>query len=258
MQTLAAKYSRSHREQNKQMIDFAHLFAAFSRALRSLRTPGIFWHALWPPLASLLVWVVLGTLFWSSAVAVVGAWLPALPWAGWDWIADWAASFLVLVAVVSLIYVTTVLLVAIVALPLMVSRVAAAEFHELGRHGENVFMGSLGNTLGATSLFVLGMAFCLPLLLIPGAVLVVPLLWTAWLNQRTFRFDALAEHATRAEMRTLFAQQRGTFYGAGMACAVLAQVPLLNLLAPAFTALVFVHLGLMLLRNVRREQGVEL
>jgi uncharacterized protein involved in cysteine biosynthesis len=98
----------------------------------------------------------------------------------------------------------------------------------------------------------------LPLLLIPGALLVLPLLWGAWLNQRTFRFDALAEHATRAELAGLARENRSRFLFAGLGTAAVAYVPLVNLLAPVFTALVFVHLGLATLRRARREAGIEL
>jgi uncharacterized protein involved in cysteine biosynthesis len=98
----------------------------------------------------------------------------------------------------------------------------------------------------------------LPLLLIPGALLVLPLLLSSWLNQRTFRFDALAEHATQSEMQILVREHRKRFYMAGLATAAAAYVPLLNLLAPAFAALVFVHLGLAALRRRRQEGGVVL
>ena len=121
-----------------------------------------------------------------------------------------------------------------------------------------MFWGSLGNTLGVGAIFVLGCLVTLPLLLIPGVLLVLPLVWASWLNQRTFRFDALAEHATRAEMRRLVAENRSSFYFAGVGTAAAAHLPLVNLLVPAFTALVFVHLGLRTLRRQRHEGGVEL
>jgi len=37
-----------------------------------------------------------------------------------------------------------------------------------------------------------------------------------------------------------------------------AHLPLVNLLAPAFTALVFIHLGLASLRRLRSEEGIQL
>lgn len=234
------------------------VFAAFTRSLRDLTRSDVLWQALWPPLAALLLWIVIGFAVWNHGVALMEGIVPQLPWSGWEWVAQWAAVFLLLAAFASLTYITAILLVAVFALPHLINLVAAHDYPDLGRHGENVFLGSLGNTLGAGAIFIAGCVVMLPLLLIPGALLVLPLLWGAWLNQHTFRFDAVAEHATRGEMRRLIAENRSRFYMAGLGTAAAAQVPLLNLLAPAFAALVFVHLGLAALRRQRRQGGIEL
>lgn len=234
------------------------VMAAFTRSLRDLTRPEVLWQAIWPPLLALALWVAVGFAMWAHGVALMQGIVPGLPWAGWEWVAQWAAIFLLLAAFASLTYFTAIMLVAVFALPRLVNMVAARDYPELGRHGENAFWGSLGNTLGAGAIFVVGFLVMLPLLLIPGALLVMPLLWGAWLNQRTFRFDALAEHATRAEMQRLLRSDRSRFYIAGLGTAAAAHVPLLNLLAPAFAALVFVHLGLAALRRQRQEGGVEL
>ncbi len=232
--------------------------AAFTKSLRDLTRGEVLWQALWPPLAALLLWIAIGFAVWAHGVALMERIVPGLPWAGWEWVAQWAAVFLLLAAFAALAYITAILLVAVFALPHLINLVAAHDYQDLGRHGENVFWGSLGNTLGAGAIFVAGCMAMLPLLLIPGALLVLPLLWGSWLNQRTFRFDALAEHATRAEMRQLIAENRRRFHIAGLGTAAAAHVPLLNLLAPAFAALVFVHLGLAALRRQRLEGGIEL
>ena len=234
------------------------VFAALSKALRDLTRPAVLWHALWPPLAALLLWTAIGFAAWAHGVALMERIVPGLPWAGWEWVAQWAAVFLLLAAFAALTYITAILLVAVFALPLLINLVAAHDYPDLGRHGENVFWGSLGNTLGAGAIFLIGSLAMLPLLLLPGALLVLPLLWSAWLNQRAFRFDALAEHATRSEMQLLVREDGRNFYMAGLATAAAAYVPLLNLLAPAFAALVFVHLGLAALRRRRQEGGVVL
>ena len=234
------------------------VFSAFTRSLRDLTRADVLWQALWPPLAALLLWVAVGFAVWNHGVALMEGIVPQLPWAGWAWVAQWAAVFLLLAAFASLTYITAILLVALFALPHLINLVAAHDYPDLGRHGENVFLGSLGNTLGAGAIFLVGCMVMLPLLLIPGALLVLPLLWGTWLNQRTFRFDALAEHATRAEMQCLIAENRSRFYLAGLGTAAAAQLPLLNLLAPAFAALVFVHLGLAALRRQRQQGGVVL
>lgn len=234
------------------------LLSAFSRSLRDLTRGDVLWQALWPPLAALLFWVIAGWLAWDVGIAWLEQLIPALPWQGWEFLSRWAAVFLMLAALGVLIYLTAITLVAVFALPRLLNIVAARDYPELGRHGENVFWGSLGNTLIAGVIFLVLGLLMLPLLLIPGMLLVLPLMLVAWMNQRTFRVDALAEHATPTELRRIGREQRKGFYIAGVATAVAANVPVLNLLAPAFTALVFVHYGLMALRQLRRQGGVEL
>lgn len=234
------------------------VFGAFTKSLRDLTRADILWQALWPSLLALALWVTVAVAIWAHGMALMARIVPELPWSGWEWVAHWAAIFLLLATFASLTYFTAIVLVAVFALPRMVTLVAARDYPDLGRHGENVFWGSLGNTLGAGAIFVLGCVVMLPLLLIPGALLVLPLLWGSWFNQRTFRFDALAEHATPAELQQLVRDNRSRFYFAGLGTAAAAHVPLVNLLAPALAALVFVHLGLAALRRQRQEGGVVL
>ncbi len=234
------------------------VFAAFSKSLRDLARAEVLWHAVWPPLVALGLWVTVGIAAWAHGVALMAGIVPQLPWSGWEWVAHWASVFLLLAAFASLTYFTAILLVAVFALPALINLVAARHYPELGRHGENVFRGSLVNTLVVGAIYVVGSLATLPLLLIPGAMLVLPLCWGAWLNQRTFRFDALAEHATPREISELVRANRGRFYLAGLGTAAAAHLPFVNLLVPAFTALVFVHLGLAALRRQRQLGGIEL
>ncbi len=234
------------------------LFSAFSRAARDLTRGDVLWHALWPPIVAALLWATVAFLVWADGIAAMSRIIPELPWSGWEWVSRWAAMFLLLAAFATLTYLTALGLVAIVALPLLINLVAARDYPDLARHGENVFLGSLGNTLGAGAVFLIGGLLSLPLLLIPGVVLVLPLAWATWLNQRTFRFDALAEHATRKELASLVRERRSQFMAAGAGSALVAHIPIVQLLAPAFTALVFVHLGLAALRRQRQQGGIEL
>ena len=233
------------------------VFAAFTRSLRDLTRADVLWQAIWPPLVALSLWIAVAVAVWAHGVALMSSIVPQLPWSGWEWVAHWAAVFLLLAAFASLVYFTAIVLVAVFALPRLINLVAARDYPELGRHGENVFWGSLGNTLVSGAIFMVGCMAMLPLLLIPGALLVLPLLWGSWFNQRTFRFDALAEHATPVELQALIRENRSRFYFAGLGTAAAAHVPLVNLLVPAFTALVFVHVGLAALRRKRQEGGIE-
>lgn len=234
------------------------ILSAFGRAARDFTQGGVLWHAIWPPMLSAIVWVTIGVLVWTDGLLAMERLIPALPWSGWEVLARWAAIFLLLAGFATLTYVTALLLVALVALPLLVNRIAARDYPDLVCRGENVFVGSLVNTLVAGLVFVVGGLASLPLLLIPGVILVLPLAWAAWLNQRTFRFDALAEHATRDELKQLTELHGSGFLILGVGTAALAHVPILQVLAPTYTAVVFVHYGLGALRRLRAAQGVQL
>lgn len=236
------------------MADARSVLPAFARAARDLFRGDILWQALWPPLASFALWAGVAIWAWQPA----GEWIVAnLPdWRWLDWLGAWLAHIALFLVFAPLIYGTTLLLLAAFALPRMMLIVAARDYPQLARHGTNVFWGSVGNSLAAGAIFILGWLVALPLLLIPGALLVLPLALTAWLNQRTFRYDALAEHASAEERRRIVAESRGEMTLAGLVTAAALHVPLLNLLVPAWTALVFVHFCLARLAALRREEGI--
>ena len=56
----------------------------------------------------------------------------------------------------------------------------------------------------------------------------------------------------------MFQRERGNLFGAGLASALVGYVPVLHLLAPGFAALLFVHLCLAALRELRYKEGITL
>lgn len=240
------------------------VLAAFSRALGSLRTPGMLWHMVWPALVALALWVVGGVLSWSVLVAAALDWVETWPLAGgWVQTSELAAgTALVLIkialvlAMVPLIYLTAALLVAVFALPMMIERVACEEYADLEarRGGSNV--GSVLNTVWVSAIFLVVLVASLPLWLIPGFGLLVSIALTAWLNARSFGYDSLMQHADRAELASLPRTRRDRMFLLGGLCALLAHVPFVNLLAPSFSALAFVHFMLGALAAERGAHGV--
>ena len=77
------------------------------------------------------------------------------------------------------------------------------------------------------------------------------------LDQRLFRYDAIAEHASATEMAALFKQERGGWWGLGLLTGFVQFVPLLNLLGPVFAALAFIHFGLARLARQRAPNGLK-
>lgn len=231
-------------------------FEIAARAARDLLRPDMLFHALWPPVLAFLLWSVAAWFAWQPAAAWIVKEMPDWSWLAW--LGPWLAHAAVFMVFAPLVYFTALLLVATFALPRMMVLIAERDYPDVSRQGSAAaaLWGSLWNTLVAGAIFVAGWLLTLPLLLIPGMLFVLPLFWAAWLNQRAFRFDALAEHAQPQERMALIDRERGNLYLGGLTGALLAHVPVLNLLAPAYTAVLFVHLCLGALRKLRQEQGV--
>lgn len=242
------------------------ILLAFGRSLRSLLRADIFWHLIWPGLAAAVLWTVAGIFSWAVIIDGIMGWLHGLTWVG-GWLEGSevvAGVVLILVkiavflAFVPLIYVTAAILVAVVALPLMLERVARRDYADLEQRLGGSTVGSAWNALVATAWFLGGLILSLPFWLIPGVGLIVSVLLTGWLNQRAFGYDALMLHADRDEFSRLRVERRMPMLVLGGSTALLAYIPFVNLLAPAFAGLAFVHFMLEALRRERVSNGVVL
>lgn len=239
----------------------SQILIAATRALRSLFEPGMFWHLLWPSLLSFLLWIVLGVMFIGDLADMGVAALPTLPWVG-SWFvaggsyAHLAASgllqLLLWFLLIPFIYITALLLLGAFALPLMLERVAARDYADLERRCGGSQWGSLRTSLLAVAAFFVLLILSLPLWLIPGAGLVITILLSARLNRACFSYDALMNHADADEMRLLPQRCSTELNLLGIAAGVLAFVPFLNFLVPAWSGLSFVHY---LLEALRRERA---
>lgn len=242
------------------------ILVSFTRALRSLGQRGILWQLIWPGLAAALLWLVVAIFSWGALVDGVVSWVQ-----GWTWVGPWVsesevaggvllvlAKIVVFLLFVPMIYVTAAMLVAVIALPIMLEKVALREYTDLEQRRGGSNLGSAWNSALAAVLFLAGLLVSLPFWLIPGFGLVASVGLTAWLNQKAFGYDALMLHADAAEMLALRRDLRAQMLLLGGLCALLAYVPFVNIVAPAFCGLAFVHYMLEALRRERAERGVSI
>lgn len=233
---------------------------AMARALADLFSLRVLWVVIWPMLAAALLWLVLGVAFWSTFSGWMAAALDGIGIRAWladlepVWIAHGLQALLHLLLFIPLVFLTALLITALFAMPALIRRVAARDYPDLAREHGGGLAGSLWNALIALAAFVALWVATLPLWLVGGGV-IVPFVAAAWLNQRLFRYDAIAEHASSAEMAALFKNQRGGWWGLGLLTGLVQFVPLLNLLGPVFAALAFIHYGLAALDRQRRVTG---
>jgi hypothetical protein len=185
------------------------------------------------------------------------------------------APLIVIFAVTPLIVVVSLLVVALLMAPALVSLVAERRFPNLERKRGGSWLGALVWSLGSTLLAMIALVVSVPLWLVPPLVLILPPLIWGWLTYRVMAYDALAEHASRQERIELLRRHRGWLLGIGVLTGFLGAAPSMLwasgalfavafvLLIPvavwvytlvfAFSALWFAHFSLAALQTLRAE-----
>jgi uncharacterized protein involved in cysteine biosynthesis len=229
---------------------------ALARALRDLFSLRVLWVVVWPMLVSMLLWLALGITFWGTFSGWIAQGLDASGIQTWlaelkpVWIANGIQALLHLMLFVPAVMLTALVITALFGMPGLLRVVAERDYPQLKRENGGGLVGSLWNAGIAIALFIGLWLVTLPLWLI-GVGVIVPFVAAAYLNQRLFRYDAIAEHASTEEMAALFRQERGGWWGLGLLTGLVQFVPLLNLLGPVFAALAFIHYGLARLARQR-------
>ena len=236
------------------------IIAALLKALASLLHPKMLWLMVWPVIVALVIWVTLAVLYWGEAAQWIAAQLhrwPPYEWAVSVWpltlIAAWVGWILLLLLFVPVVLITAVLIISVVSMPAMAAHVGGRAYPGLAPRKGGTFAGSLWNALAALMLFALLFAVSLPLWLVPLLWPVLPVALFGYFNQRVFRYDALAEHATAAEIAEIVRRHRGELFMLGVALALIGHVPVLGLLMPVYGGLAFIHYGLERLGELRSE-----
>jgi CysZ protein len=229
---------------------------ALMRTMTTLARSRAWLLILGPAVVALMVWIGM-TIFLLDDLISGFITVPPMSWlTGWGavWLAKLFAVLGGWLLILAASYVTAMLLAAIFVLPLLLNHVAAADYPELARRGKDSVTASTWNSILAALLFIVGWVVTLPLWLIPGLGLILPLFWMAWLNRRTFAYDALAVHATDDEWHELRRRHAGPLLMLGITLALVAHIPLVGLLAPALAALAYIHYSLEALRGMRQGE----
>ena len=236
----------------------SEILLALQRSVATLGRGRVWFYFFAPALVALLLMVVFSVVLLERLVTQLAEQPPATWLTAWgaEWLAGALATLCAWLLMLSASYLVAMLLTAIVVLPLLLNHLAATDYPDLARMGRDSVLAGAWNSIVAALLFLVGWVLTLPLWLVPGMALILPLFWMAWLNRRTFAFDALAVHATDEEWRTLRWRHGGAMLLLGVFMALLAYIPFMGLLAPSLAALTYLHYCLEALRRQRGEAVV--
>jgi uncharacterized protein involved in cysteine biosynthesis len=229
---------------------------ALSRAFRDLFRFQVLWIVIWPVLAAALLWIILGVAFWDTFSGWIASGLTAIGVQTWlediepRWVAYGIQGLVHMMLFVPLVFATALVLTALFAMTALIRLVADRDYPQLERKSGGGFIGSLVNALIAVVIYIGIWLITLPLWLL-GAGVIIPFVAAAYLNQQLFRYDALAEHASREEMRAIFSTQLASLWGLGLLTGLVQFIPFFNLFAPVLAALAFIHFSLARLAALR-------
>lgn len=230
---------------------------ALTRAAGNLFDPRIIAIVFLPMLASLTLWALLAWLFWDAWTGLITGAMGSTTVAGWlqswsaTWLIDYTAALVVLIAILPAMFVTALVITEIIAMPVIVKFVAGRYHPDLHRAAGGTLAGSIGNAAIAIAVFAMLWIITLPLWLTGIGAVLAPVLNSAYLNQRLFRYDALAEHASPEEFTQLVRNSRGDLFLLGILLSLLLYVPVVNLLVPVLGGLAFTRLCLARLAALR-------
>ncbi|WP_074575552.1 EI24 domain-containing protein [Polaromonas sp. JS666] len=263
------------------------LLDAFWRAAMYCLHPRVIALSVLPLVIMVAISLGLGYFFWNDAVEAIRSqisnyelvnslvrWLETL---GLSSLRMVLAPALLLFLAIPVIVIVSLLFVAILMTPAMVSLVAERRFPQLERKLGGSMLASLFWSLGSTLLAVLALVVSIPLWLIPPLILVLPPLIWGWLTYRVMSYDAMVDHASSEERRQIFKEHRMPLLAIGVLSGYLGAAPSLiwasgamfvamaPLLVPvaiwiytlvfAFSSLWFAHYTLAALEQLRKRNN---
>ena len=234
------------------------VLGAFSRALRDLAQPRVLAIVLLPALGAIVLWSLVAWFFWDAWTGALNTLMAGSAAARWlfshgaAWVLDSLSVVLVIAVVLPAMLVTAMVITELAAMPVIVA-VVGRQYPMLAKEARGTMLGSMGNAFVAIAVFSLLWIVTLPLWLTGIGALVLPALISAYLNQRLFRYDALAEHASADEYKVIVKRAKGRLYALGLLLALVYYIPFVNLVAPVLAGLAFTHLCLAELTQLRSK-----
>lgn len=211
------------------------LLDSFWRAAAYCLHPRVIALSLLPLVLMVAIALGLGYFFWDDAidnvratldswavVATLGGWLVSI---GMPGLKAALAPLVVVFLVTPVIVVGSLLAVAVLMSPSMLSLVAERRFPALEKKHGGSFLASVFLSFGATLVAIVALVVSIPFWFIPPLVLILPPLIWGWLTYRVLSYDMLSDHASRDERRTLLRRHRGALLGIGVLTGYLGAAP---------------------------------
>ena len=209
-----------------------------ARTVRDVLSPAVLGFILKVGLGSFLFWTLVLWLGWRPFEHFVASYIVMIPWVGsWQWFQEGGAFLAALATGYALVIVTITLLTSLFSEKLLL-KLAAREYPDVRPVGTAAIHRSIYYALKASFVFLLLFLLTLPMIFVP----VFGQFWMLWL------WSILLKEPTVYDVGSLFIEdskelkRRSKKAGfIAMIAALFNYIPFLNIFAPLFAQILFLH-----------------
>lgn len=240
---------------------------AFGESFKALFSFKIIFLMLVPPIVAFVGSVLLFFIFWQKSLVFISG-LITQTWVfdyitkfaekDFVWLANGISAVALILLFIPLSYLFSLIITSLFIMPQIQNHLAEEKFKTLEKKQGGSFLGSIFNLFSGTTLYLIGFVLTLPLWLVPGLQILMPMLLTAWLNQHVLAYDSLQDFASKEERKQLIKSQGSALYGIGFFCSVLVYIPFVSFFAPVFSGLTFTFFNLRRLESLRISGSAEI
>ena len=209
-----------------------------SKSIQDIFSSAVLLFVLKIGFGSIFLWVVILWASWDLYSSFIALYIQKIPLVGdWEWVQSGGSFFIALVVAYMLIIITISAFTSIFSEPLL-KKLAKKHYPTIEANGSPNVTKSLLLTLKASVIFLLVFLVSFPLLFIP----VLGQIWMLWL------WGILIKEPTAYDVSSLFKSEQNSFNVKAKSTGVLAMfaslfnyIPLLNIFAPVFAQILFLH-----------------
>jgi uncharacterized protein involved in cysteine biosynthesis len=209
-----------------------------TKSLQDIFSKDVIFFVLKIGFGSILLWIILLSLFWDQYSSFVGLYIQKIPLVGeWEWVQSGGSIFISLIIGYTLVIITISAFTSIFSEPLL-KKLAKKHYPSVKVVGKASNTKSLLLTLRSSLIFLLLFLISFPLLFIPF----LGQIWMLWL------WGILLKAPTAYDVGSLFISDKETLKAETKQSGVLAMVaslfnyiPVLNLFSAVFAQILFLH-----------------
>ena len=209
-----------------------------SKSIQDIFSPEVLLFVLKIGFGSIIAWIIILWASWDLYSQFIALYIQKVPLIGeWEWVQSGGSFFIALVVAYMLIIITISAFTSLFSEPLL-KKLAKKHYPAVEAKGSANVSKSIFLTLKASIIFLLVFLLSFPLLFIP----VLGQIWMLWL------WGILIKEPTAYDVSSLFTTQNSSFDAKSKSAGITAMfaslfnyIPLLNIFAPVFAQILFLH-----------------